>query len=242
MIVMMTDFGLTGPYLGQVRAVLHRDAPGVAVIDLFADAPAFDPRASAYLLVAYVEVFSPGTVFLCVIDPGVGGERRPCIVEADRRWFVGPDNGLFEMVIRRARTAHAWHIDWQPQRLSATFHGRDLFAPVAARLVCGASPPGTPIALEAVRRPDWPDDLEQIVYIDDYGNAMTGVRAASIRADASLSVAGVRVERARTYSDLPEGAVFCYENANGLMEIAVNRGRAADVLGVKVGTPVALEL
>src|SRR5215472_12115972 len=98
MIVLFTDFGLTGPYAGQVKAVLHQVAPQVPVVDLFADAPSRDPRASAYLLAAYAAWFPAGTVFLAVVDPGVGGARPAVIVEADRRWYVGPGNGLFELV------------------------------------------------------------------------------------------------------------------------------------------------
>jgi len=138
MIVLFTDFGLDGPYVGQMKAVLHRDAPGVPVIDLFADAPAFDAKRSAYLLAAYAEEFPAPTVFLAVVDPGVGGARRPLMVEADGRRYVGPDNGLFEIVWRRARRRRGGAITWRPERLSASFHGRDLFAPVAARLAVGS--------------------------------------------------------------------------------------------------------
>ena len=96
MIVVFTDFGLQGPYTGQMKAVLHQLAPAVPVIDLFADAPIGNPKASAYLLAAYAQWFVAGTVFLCVVDPGVGGTRPPIILEADGRWYVGPGNGLFE--------------------------------------------------------------------------------------------------------------------------------------------------
>ena len=153
-------------------------APDVAVIDLFADAPAGDPKASAYLLAAYAAWFPAGTVFLCVVDPGVGGTRPAVIVEADGRWYVGPGNGLFELVLRRALMARRWDIEWKPERLSASFHGRDLFAPVAGMLARGESPPGQPRKDDADRRPEWPDDLCDIVYIDQYGNAITGLRAA----------------------------------------------------------------
>src|SRR5262245_5142495 len=98
MIVLFTDFGLSGPYTGQMKAVLGQMAPGTPVIDLFADAPVGNPKASAYLLAAYAAWFTTGTIFLCVVDPGVGGARLPVIVEADGRWFVGPDNGLFELI------------------------------------------------------------------------------------------------------------------------------------------------
>ena len=137
MIVLCTDFGLEGPYTGQVKAVLARAAPAVPVIDLFADLPAFRPQLAAYLLAAYGEAFVAGDVILAVVDPGVGGARAALAIEADGRWYVGPDNGLFEIVLRRAHAARCWRIEWRPAALSATFHGRDLFAPVAARLALG---------------------------------------------------------------------------------------------------------
>jgi len=98
MIVLFTDFGLQGPYTGQMKAVLYQMAPGVRLIDLFADAPVGNSKPSAYLLAAYAEWFPAGTVFLSVVDPGVGGTRPAIILEADGRWYVGAGNGLFELV------------------------------------------------------------------------------------------------------------------------------------------------
>jgi S-adenosylmethionine hydrolase len=240
MIVLFTDFGLQGPYTGQMKAVLHRMAPGIPLIDLFADAPVGNPKASAYLLPAYAEWFAVGTIFLCVVDPGVGGTRPPVVVEADGRWYVGPGNGLFELVERRATATRGWTIDWKPERLSPSFHGRDLFAPVAAMLARGEPPPGRPHDDRGHRRPDWPDDLAEIVYVDHFGNAMTGLRATTLRSDARLRAAGRVLERAGTFSDRPPGAPFWYENSNGLVEIAVNQGRADRELGLAIGSPVEI--
>src|SRR6516165_545741 len=240
MIVLFTDFGLQGPYTGQMKAVLHQTAPGVPVIDLFADAPVGNPRASAYLLAVYATWFPPGTVFLCVVDPGVGGARPAIILEADNRWYVGPGNGLFELVQRRAAKARSWDIDWKPERLSASFHGRDLFAPAAAMLARGQPPPGQPRTDEAHRRTDWPDDLREIVYIDHYGNAMSGLRAFMLPRDARLVAAGQLLQRAGTFSDRPPGTAFWYENSNGLAEIAVNQGRADRVLDLAIGSPIEI--
>jgi len=237
--VLFTDFGLQGPYTGQMKAVLHQMAPGVPVIDLFADAPAGNPKASAYLLAAYAEWFAGGSIFLCVVDPGVGGTRPPVILEADGRWYVGPGNGLFELIERRAAKARSWDIDFKPARLSASFHGRDLFAPVAALLARGEPPPGRPRA-EREDRADWPDDLAQIVYVDHFGNAITGLRASLLAPNARLAAAGRVLERTRTFSDRPAGAAFWYENANGLAEIAVNQGRADRDLGLAIGSPVEI--
>lgn len=240
MIVLFTDFGLHGPYTGQMKAVLHEMASGIPVIDLFADAPAGNPKASAYLLAAYAMWFPAGTVFLCVVDPDVGGERPAVMVEADGGWYVGPGNGLFELVQRRANKAQSFDIAWRPERLSASFHGRDLFAPVAAMLARGDAPPGKPREDRSDRRPDWPDDLPDVVYIDHFGNAMTGLRAAILPTSGKLVIAGRVLERAATFSDLSPGGTFWYENANGLAEIAVNQGRADRALGLAVGTPIEI--
>src|SRR5689334_6319370 len=110
MVVLFTDFGLEGPYTGQVKAVLYQTAPGLPVIDLFADAPARQPKPAAYLLAAYGVWFPPGTVLLAVVDPGVGGSRAAVIVEAGGRWYVGPDNGLFELAARRSGSIGCWEI------------------------------------------------------------------------------------------------------------------------------------
>jgi len=251
MIVLFTDFGPGGPYLGQLKAVLYRAQPAVPVIDLMADAPAHDPMSSAYLLAAFVSEFPFGTVFLAVVDPGVGGERRALVLEVDGRWYVGPDNGLFEPIMRRATHARGWEIGWRPDRLSSSFHGRDLFAPIAARLADGEHPWDKPmwherpwadaLPLEAVRRPDWPDELARIVYLDHFGNAVTGIRALALTGPATLAVAGRRLRLARTFSDVPPGAAFWYENANGLAEIAVNQGRADRALDLAIGSAVTIE-
>jgi hypothetical protein len=223
-----------------MKAVLRREAPQTEIIDLFADAPAGNPRAGAYLLAAYAEWFPPGTIFLCVVDPGVGGKRAPLMIEADRRWFVGPENGLFELVLRRAQNARCYEITWQPATLSASFHGRDLFAPAAAMLARAERPPMR--LREAIRESSWPDDLAEIVYVDHYGNAMTGLRGGALPKDATLILGDkTRIIHAATFSAVPEGRAFWYENSNSLVEIAINRGRAADQLNLAIGSNFAIE-
>lgn len=239
MIALFTDFGAAGPYTGQMKAVIHRECPGAAIVDLLADAPTHDPRAAAYLLAALVPEFPEGTVFLCVVDPGVGDPaRRPAAVSIDGQWFVGPDNGLFNVVAERGRAVEWWDIDWRPARLSASFHGRDLFAPLAARLARGDAVPGTVCPLQDRILPGWPQDLAEIVYIDHFGNAMTGLRAAKLDAMRCLELNGTAIAHARTFSAVPVGRAFWYENANGLAEIAVNQGRAQQALAVAVGDKV----
>ena len=121
-----------------------------------------------------------------------------------------------------------------------SFHGRDLFAPVAAMLARGEPPPGRPRKDDADRQAGWPDDLGEIVYVDHFGNAMTGLRVAQLPSAARLAVAGRILERARTFSDRQPGTAFWYENSNGLAEIAVNQGRADRELGLSIGVPVEI--
>lgn len=236
MIVLITDFGIAGPYIGQMLASIRDYNPEVPVINLFADAPAHNPRATAYLLPPYTHGFPEGTIFLCVVDPAVGsGTHRPSVLMCEDRWYVGPDNGLFEIIRRRAATVRQWEIAWRPPHMSASFHGRDLYAPVAARL---SKNDDIPLAsLAPLRFANWPDDLAEIVYIDHFGNAMTGLRASKIPAGVALSVKGHTLRRATTFASVPVGEGFWYENSNGLVEIAVNRGRAEERLGVRIGDP-----
>lgn len=238
MIVLLTDFGLAGPYTGQVQAVLHQQAPGVPVVSLFADLPAFDIEAAAYLLPAFTAGFPPGTVCLCVVDPGVGGARPGVVVQADGRWYVGPNEGLFALLARRARALSSWQLA-DDVRASASFHGRDVFAPVAARLARGGPVPGAVVSPDTLSRPDWQDELWRVAYVDHYGNAISGVRAAAVADAKVFTLNGRTVQRARTFAEVPEGAAFWYENSSGLLEFAVNRGRADEVLGLKVGTPLS---
>lgn len=239
MIVTCTDFG-PGPYTGQMQAVLLQQAPHIPLISLFDDLPRWDIRAAAYLLAAYVSEFPLDTVFLVVVDPGVGSDRRePVIAHIDGRWFVGPGNGVFHILARRARSARFWPLDWRPERLSASFHGRDLFAPMAARLACGEWPTANVID-EPEPAGEWPDDLAAILYIDHFGNAITGLRASQLAAGQKLKFAEQVISRARTFAEVPEGEVFWYENSNGLVEIAVNCGSAAELAGICLAATIQM--
>ncbi|MDY6943449.1 MAG: SAM-dependent chlorinase/fluorinase [Pseudomonadota bacterium] len=237
MIFLFTDFGADGPYVGQMRAAIARVYPDVAVVDLCHDLPPFRPRSAAYLLAALVDQLPVGAIVVGVVDPGVGSERRAVVLTADGRCFIGPDNGLFSVVARRADQTHWRELIGARSRLSATFHGRDVFAPAAARVVAGQDLETAPMGQPAIGL-EWPEDLAEIIYVDHYGNAMTGLRASHLKASDALALDSHQIPFARTFSDVPAGAAFWYENSNGLVEIAVNQGRADGGLGLRVGSPV----
>jgi len=238
MIQIFSDFGLLGPYAGQMRTALLMEHPAALIVDVMIDAPHHNPRAATYLLAALAEFMPADCICLAVVDPGVGGDRPPLIVKADGRYFVGPGNGLFEMVRRRASSASVWRIDWRPRAMSKSFHGRDLFAPVAAMLDKGVFPQASEFAGDASGA-DWPDDLPEAVYVDGFGNVMSGLRASRLGQTMRISVAGRVLRRERTFSDVAPGEAFWYENSIGLAEIAVNQGSAAALLDLKPGDPVS---
>jgi S-adenosylmethionine hydrolase len=234
MIILFTDYGLQGPYTGQVQAVLCQRAASAGIVNLMADAPRHNPRAAAYLLAALIADFPPQTVFFAVVDPGVGSfTDEPVVLKIDGRWFVGPDNGLFDIVARRGREMEAWRITWRPEALSHTFHGRDIYAPVCAMIANQHMPPGE--VFSWTDRHGWPDDLNEIIYIDHFGNAMTGLRATLLPRSTLITLNGEAIVNARTFSEVKPGSLFWFENSSGLIEIAVNQGNAAQKLGIRIG-------
>jgi hypothetical protein len=241
MILLFTDFGQSGPYLGQMRLSIERHAPGVPVVDLISDLPAFNARASAYLLAALNSEIPPGSVLLGVVDPGVGTDSRQAVVmRVADRWYVGPGNGLFSIVAQQHTPTQVWQITWRPSRLSDSFHGRDLFAPVAAMLARGDEVPGDPVDTASVGPQDWPDDLAEVIYLDGFGNAMTGMRASGLSERQELEVRGHRIRPARTFGEVAPGEGFWYANGCGLVEIAVNQGNAGEQFGLETGDSVVL--
>ncbi len=241
MIFLFTDFGFEGPYTGQMKAVLHHTAPHIPVFDLFADAPDRRPMEAAYLLAATIGFCPPGAHVLGVVDPGVGSERPPIALWTGSAWFVGPGNGLFEIVHRRARDPRAYVIDWRPERLSVSFHGRDLFAPVIGRLAAGETAEQVGLRpAEIPRFSEWPDDLPAVIYRDRYGNLMTGLQGTTITRNSRFLLEGVEIPWAETFSAVALGQVFWYVNSSGLVEIAVNGGSAALALSAGPGSRVKI--
>jgi S-adenosylmethionine hydrolase len=225
--------------VGQLKARLAEHAPGQPVVDLLHEVPDFNPHAGAHLLAAFAAVFPPGSVFLAVVDPGVGTFRDAVVVMAGGRWFVGPDNGLLSVLAARHDDTRLWRITWRPAGLSPTFHGRDLFAPVAADIARGRFPadglePTRKLAVEFDA-----GDLARVIYVDHYGNAWTGLR--DVPADARVSVAGHLFGHGESFGFVGKGERLWFINSVGLLELAVNRGSAAAEYELKVGDPVQVQ-
>lgn len=239
MFVLFTDFSYRGPYVGQMKAYLTDTAPTVPVVDLMHDAPAFNAKSSAYLLAAYLDPLPASAIVIAVVDPGVGGSRRAIAVQAGTRWLIGPDNGLLAVHARRVERVRAYRLP-VPDGVAPSFHGRDVFAPAAARVAAGNLPADDEIDRETMVGWDWPEQLAEVLYIDNYGNAVTGLRADAVGAEAWLEVRGRRLPPHRTFADAPEGASFWYRNSSGMVELAINQDSVAEVLGLQPGDPVAV--
>jgi hypothetical protein len=226
MIVMMTDFGINDPYQAQMESVLVQQAPEASIISLFASLPDWDIQLSAYLIPAYIDEFPAGTVFLCVVDPGVGTiQRQPVVIEADGQWFVGPDNGLFNVIRQRAKHFKQYQLNVPDDKVSRSFHGRDLFAPVAAAIARGEPVRGNEHPEAQGLQPEWPDELLKVVYCDHYGNAITGLRGRDIDPNCCFRIKGQVISHADVFAEVKPGEAFWYVNSNGLVEFSINQGR-----------------
>lgn len=235
-LVVATDFGPGSLYVGQLHAVLGRRPPGIPLVDLAHDLAPFAPEAAGILLAAHWPFFPIDPLLLAVVDPGVGGSREAVVIEHPEVTCVGPDNGLFEPLLGRlGGRARVFRLEIPPDLPASSFHGRDLFAPAAVALLAGRPPVCSerpPFVLE----PGVWHDLDAVVHIDRYGNAMTGRRASTRESGDVLAVGRRRVGYARVFAEA-RGA-FWYANSAGLVEIACPRASAADLLGLRVGQTV----
>jgi S-adenosylmethionine hydrolase len=224
---LLTDFGTRDGYVAAMKGVIATIAPSALVDDAGHDLPQGDVMAAAFALRRYWKLYPPGTVHVVVVDPGVGTDRTAIAIEAGERYFVGPDNGVFTF-IPAGRVVELP----TPQQSSQTFHGRDVFAPAAAKLLAGASlmDLGKETFVRVVLEiPSGP----HVVMIDRFGNLITNVSAPG-----DVEIAGRTVRARRTYGDVADGELLTLINSDGLLEIAVRNGSAAETLGVSRGAEV----
>ncbi len=247
-----TDFGLADGWVAAMKGVILGLAPDAVLVDISHAVPPQDIRTGAFVLGATYRAFPPGTIHVAVVDPGVGTERRPLAIEADGHRFVGPDNGLFTFPLRRAADAGVPAVvvvldrpAYHRPAVSATFHARDIFAPVAGHLAAGAplaevgSPAGSraPVLLRmasAGRR-------GEILHVDRFGNLITSLELPAGPGTVRLPGAGpaaAALPLVRTFSDVPPGEAAALVGSAGLVEVVVNQGSAAVHFNARRGDPV----
>lgn len=255
LITLTTDFGLRDGYVGAMKGVLYSRCPQAQVVDLAHLIPAHDVIHGAFALSHATQFFPVGTIHIGVIDPGVGGRRVPMCVECDGQYFVGPDNGLFAICAHQAKQWRAYQLtktEYFCDTVSPTFHGRDIFAPVAAHLANGLRIEALGVPLPQPTRLEFPeltsdDDSIQgeVVYIDSFGNAVTNIHRENLPntkpQQLRIAVDACEIQGlVTTYEDAAAGAPLALISSVELLEIAVRDGSAADTLGLTRGSPVRI--
>ena len=239
-ITLLTDFGTADYFVGAVKGAILTVNPRAVIVDITHEIAPQNIEAGAFTLLAAYKTFPAGTIHVGVVDPGVGSERRPIIVSANEQFFVGPDNGLFTYIYDREpshRIVHVTSDHYFRPSVSTTFHGRDIFAPVAAALSNG-------VALEefgaeiddAVRLSSLETPL-RIIHIDRFGNCVTNIRRDSRK---RLVINGQTISEFRRFYGEGDGeSLFAIWGSAGFLEISVNGGSAAKILGAKRGDEVS---
>ncbi len=250
-VVLLTDFGTADGYVAAMKGVLAEMVPDVHLDDAGHDLPQGAVDRAAWSLDRYWRRYPKGVVHLVVVDPGVGTGRRALAVEADGRFVVAPDNGVVSRVLDRAESWRAVRIDEEGLGAgvarSATFHGRDVFAPTAALLARGEplDALGPPLD-DPIHEPE-PEPVEsegtirgEVVNVDRFGNLTTNVPGRRVREGRDVSIAGRSVRVRTTYGDVEEGVLLALVNSSDRLEVAVRNGSAARLLGVEEGAAVEL--
>lgn len=253
LITLTTDFGTQDWFVGTMKGVIAGLAPEARIIDLTHEIPPGDIRAGAFALAAACGYFPKGTVHLVVVDPGVGSARRALAIQTRDYMFVGPDNGVLSWALRTKRVLAAHAITNSRLLLrpvSNTFHGRDVFSPVAARLSAGLAIGELGPRLRSFARLTWPRPKVtnrairgEVIYVDRFGNAITNIDHANLRAPRRRRLRVVAGGQdvgliLRYYGAAPPGQALAVVGSSGLLEVAVNGGSAAETLGLRVGEAV----
>ena len=262
-IALLTDFGYQDSYVGVMRGVMANIAPdNTRMIDLTHGIPPQNLNAAAFALLTSYAFFPPGTIFCCVVDPGVGGNRRAVAVRLESQttgpyYVVCPDNGLLTPLLHELPATAAVTLDnsaYHLEQTSATFHGRDIFAPIAAHLAAGHAlmKIGSRLEPSTLVKLDWPqpERTEQgwrakVVYIDSFGNLVTNLKTEVLKPPLSHWSVDVRETHletiSRTFSDVVRAAPLTYTGSSGYLEIALRQGNAHRELRVAIGESVLLE-
>lgn len=255
LITLTTDFGLQDHYVGVLKAVLLSIAPDARLIDISHQIPPQDIMAGAWVVRNSAMLYPPESVHLVVVDPGVGTRRKPIAIRIEDQYFVGPDNGIFSLIADQYNyeSVELTNSKYWRSNPSNTFHGRDIFAPVAAHLANGVpfDKLGKPIEkLETYR---WAVPISDkdgvqgwIVHIDHFGNLISNIPESMIREAGGQSNLKIYVGNTilsnivTTFGDVPDGEPAAYIGSSGVLEIAINKGDAREMLGVEKGAQISI--
>jgi S-adenosyl-L-methionine hydrolase (adenosine-forming) len=259
---LFTDYGWDDPYVSQIKGVIVTINPNARILDLIHNVAPFNITEGSFLLDQCAEEFPPGTIFVAVVDPGVGTERDPVLIQTGKgKFFIGPDNGLFTRIIAHEGLARGWVLDkpdlFRTGDVSRTFHGRDIFGPIAAQLAAGGDPDklGSPTkTLQMLPDPDatFTNNLiySQAVHIDRFGNIILNLQngtdiAAKLKEGTLVKISvgkeSFSAPLVKTYGEVEKGRLVLLYGGSGFLEIVMNQGSAVKQLKVEPGTPIFLK-
>lgn len=250
MITLTTDFGYGDPYIGAVKGVIQSINRDARVEDVAHDLPKQDTHSAAFVLSGFYRYWPAGTIHLMIIDPGVGSSRLPILVETENWTFVGPDNGIFSAVYRNEefKARHLTENKFFLDSTSDTFHGRDIFGPVASYLSLGVMPEEFGPEIENPVIIDYPvmnenegDLTGEIIYIDSYGNLVSNIRRLMSEEFASGNVNGFEIKTIlKSYNSGEDDSPFFINGSSGFLEISVKNGSAQKNMDVEIGAKVVI--
>ncbi|WP_461866535.1 SAM hydrolase/SAM-dependent halogenase family protein [Thermococcus sp.] len=252
-ITLTTDFGLRGPYVGEMKGVILSINPEANLIDISHSITRHSILEGSFIMEQATKYYPPNTIHIGVIDPGVGTDRKAIIIEG-KQFLVVPDNGLATLPMKWIEPKAAYEIDIKKmegiigRKISSTFHGRDVFGPAGALLDLGYEPSrlGKEMKLENVIKldlePKWKEDewILKVIYIDDFGNVILNLE--DYRKPRYVEINGLRIPYLDTYGQVKPGKLLALPGSHDYLEIAVNQGNAAERLGLKVGDEVRVKL
>jgi S-adenosyl-L-methionine hydrolase (adenosine-forming) len=254
-ITLTTDFGLEDPFVGIMKGVILGIAPAAQLVDITHEIPSYNILEAAFVIDNAYRYFPAGTIHVIVVDPGVGSARRPIAFSAKGHTFVAPDNGVLSCILSNDSAVTASSVHWIQNRslfldsVSQTFHGRDIFAPVAAHLARGTpiESVGPPIDDFVKKELPKPQPRERklvgtVLHVDKFGNIITNLERSHLGGNFAIRVAGTSITRlCASFSEGDPGELFAIQGSAGYIELALNQGSAADRLNVRSGAEIELE-
>lgn len=255
-IALLTDFGYKDGFAATLKGVIYTICPEVQIVDISHEVKAYNILEASWILTNSFNFFPAGTIFVCVVDPGVGSERKKLLVQTDKYYFIAPDNGLLTGVINKSTVIKIISLDnnsfWLPE-ISNSFHGRDIFAPVAAHLASGLNPVdsfGSPVAADSLKKLPLPEPVclnnqikGTIVYIDNFGNVITNIPGSWLSSNnvlikiKDLELNGIE----NCYTNVESGKCLALIGSHNYVEISVNGGRVCDLFDISVGEHIIIE-
>ena len=256
-ITLTTDFGLADPYVAEMKAVILKINPNARIVDISHQIEKFNIRMGAYVLAAAAPYFPKGTVHVAVIDPGVGTKRKPIMIEAKNSFFIGPDNGVLALAAKNQGIKHVYEIanpKFMLPRISATFHGRDIFAPAAAFLSKGIHPSEFGPEIRNIVVPKFAKTVRkgaafmgEIIHVDGFGNIITNftekhLKALNVNVAVRIKIKNMELtlRLCKAYAEVEAQKPLAIIGSHDFLEISINMGNAAETFNVKVGDEVKL--